>query len=63
MMATSRKTKTPQGWRAEEASNTVSDNINHTPIASKLKTLLGSIAAFDAALLALLIVILCGVLK
>jgi len=49
MMATSRKTKTPQGWRAEGASNTASDKPNHTPVASKLKVPPISIGTFDVA--------------
>lgn len=54
------KEKPAPGWHREAGYDTAFDSANHTPIRIRLKALMIGIAAFDAALLALLFALVWG---
>jgi hypothetical protein len=54
--------KPAPGWHRETGLTDAFDSSNHTPFALRLKAVLLALVLYDAALLALLALILCGAL-
>ena len=57
------KEKPAPGWHRTTGYDTAFDSRNHSPIHSQLKALLIGIAAYDAAVLALLVLIVWGAVR